>query len=87
MRPDTLEWLLERSDTLPLGNRAALARIVARCDEDSATPSGIALEAARDEGFAALLMRLANSADSGSVTRVVEMLSSAEGSPGAFAER
>ena len=73
MRPNALEWLLERSDTLPLGNRAALARIVALCDEDSATPSGIALEAARDEGFAALLMRLANSADSGSVTRVSEL--------------
>jgi HD-like signal output (HDOD) protein len=73
VRPNALEWLLERSDTLALGNRAALVRIVALCDEDSATPSGIALEAARDEGFAALLMRLANSADSGSVTRVSEL--------------
>jgi HD-like signal output (HDOD) protein len=73
VRPDALERLLERSDTLPLGNRAALARIVALCDEDSATPAGIALEAARDEGFAALLMRLANSAESGSVTRVSEL--------------
>ena len=73
VRSDAIERLLERSDALPLGNRAALARIVALCDEASATPAGIALEAARDEGFAALLMRLANSADSGSVTRVSEL--------------
>ena len=64
---------MERSDAVPLGNRAALARIVALCDEASATPAGIALEAARDEGFAALLMRLANSAESASVTRVSEL--------------
>jgi hypothetical protein len=54
VRSDALERLLERSDAVPLGNRAALARIVALCDEASATPAGIALEAARDEGFAAL---------------------------------
>src|ERR1051326_1620748 len=47
VRSDALERLLERSDALPLGNRAALARIVALCDEPSATPAGIALEAAR----------------------------------------
>jgi len=68
-----LEQLLERSDALPLGNRAALARIAALCDEPSATAEGVALEAARDEGFAALLMKIANSAHSGSVRRISEL--------------
>ena len=68
-----LEQLLERSDALPLGNRAALARIAALCDEASATAEGVALEAARDEGFAALLMKIANSAHSGSVRHISEL--------------
>jgi HD-like signal output (HDOD) protein len=68
-----LERLLEESESLPLGNRAALARVAALCGDASATAEGVALEAARDEGFAALLIRLANSAASGSATRVSEL--------------
>lgn len=65
--------LLEQSESLPLGNRAALARVAALCSDAAASAEGVALEAARDEGFAALLIRLANSAHSGSVTRVSEL--------------
>lgn len=70
---DLLEGLLERSDALPLGNRVVLARIAALCDDRSASAEGVALEAARDEGFAALLMKLENSAHSGSVSRISEL--------------
>jgi HD-like signal output (HDOD) protein len=68
-----LERLLEETESLPLGNRLALSRVAALCGDPSASAEGVALEAARDEGFAALLIRLANSAHSGSATRVSEL--------------
>jgi HD-like signal output (HDOD) protein len=68
-----LDRLLEEAESLPLGNRAALVRIAALCDDPAASAEGVALEAARDESFAALLIRLANSAHSGSATRVTEL--------------
>jgi len=70
---DLLGELLEQSESLPLGNRAALSRIASLCSDPSATAQGVALEAARDEGFAALLIRLANSAHSASLSRVSEL--------------
>jgi HD-like signal output (HDOD) protein len=70
---DLLERLLEQSESLPLGNRAALSRIASLCSDPSASAQGVALEAARDEGFAALLIRLANSAHSASIARVSEL--------------
>lgn len=65
--------IVERALTLPLGNLAALNRVARLCGEPSATPAGIALEAARDEAFAALLLRLANSAYSASVQQIADL--------------
>jgi HD-like signal output (HDOD) protein len=65
--------IVERALTLPLGNLAALNRVARLCGEPSATPAGVALEAARDEAFAALLLRLANSAYSHSSVQIADL--------------
>src|ERR671937_1007386 len=70
---DTRARLLERAASLPLSNAAALVRLSQLCDSPSASASGIALEAARDEGFAALLLKLANSAYYASASRVADL--------------
>lgn len=62
--------LLEQGEQLPLRNHAALGRVVTLCRDESAGARAIAIEAARDEAFAALLLRVANSAYSGSVSRI-----------------
>jgi HD-like signal output (HDOD) protein len=69
----TLDRLLAEADSLPLGNRAALGRVAALCSDPAASAEGVALEVGRDEAFAALLIRLANSAHSGSVSRVTDL--------------
>ena len=65
--------IVERALTLPLGNLAALNRVARLCGEPSATPAGVGLEAARDEAFAALLLRLANSAYSHSAVSIADL--------------
>jgi HD-like signal output (HDOD) protein len=65
--------LIERAMSLPLGDQIALARVADLCDHPAATPAGIAFEASRDESFAALLLRVANSAYSASALRVAEL--------------
>jgi HD-like signal output (HDOD) protein len=65
--------IVERALTLPLGNLAALNRVARLCGEPTASPAGVALEAARDEAFAALLLRLANSAHSHSASRIADL--------------
>jgi HD-like signal output (HDOD) protein len=65
--------LVSSALSLPLGNQAALARVARLCAAASATPQGIALEAARDESFAALLLRLANGAASMPSMRVADL--------------
>ena len=67
------DQIVERALTLPLGNLAALNRVARLCGEASATPAGIAYEAARDEAFAAVLLRLANSAYSSSATQIADL--------------
>jgi HD-like signal output (HDOD) protein len=62
--------LLEQGEELPLRNHAALGRVVTLCRDPSASARGIAVEAARDEAFAAVLLRVANSAYSASVSRI-----------------
>jgi HD-like signal output (HDOD) protein len=64
------ERLLKQGASLPLRNQAALGRVVALCDDRNATAQGVAIEAARDEAFTAALLRVANSAYSGSVVRI-----------------
>jgi HD-like signal output (HDOD) protein len=73
-RPDAFrEELIERALSLPLGDQAALARVARLCERLHTTPQDVAHEASRDEGFAALLLRLANSADSASVRRIADL--------------
>jgi HD-like signal output (HDOD) protein len=67
------EELIARALSLPLGDLAALGRVSQLCERLSATPQDVALEASRDESFAALLLRLANSADSASVRRIADL--------------
>jgi HD-like signal output (HDOD) protein len=67
------ERLVTRALSLPLGNQAALARVAQLCDAANGTAQGIALEAARDESFAALLLRLANGAASMPAQRVADL--------------
>ena len=62
--------LLEQGEELPLRNHAALGRVVTLCRDPNASARGVAIEAARDEAFAALLLRVANSAYSASVSRI-----------------
>jgi HD-like signal output (HDOD) protein len=70
---DFREELIERALSLPLGDQAALNRVASLCDEESASVGRIALDAGRDESFAALLLRMANSAHSASVSRVADL--------------
>lgn len=62
--------LLEQGEQLPLRNHAALRRVVTLCRDPNGSARGVAVEAARDEAFAALLLRVANSAYSASVSRI-----------------
>jgi HD-like signal output (HDOD) protein len=70
---DFREELIERALSLPLGDQAALNRVARLCDEETASVARIALDAGRDESFAALLLRMANSAYSASVSRVADL--------------
>jgi HD-like signal output (HDOD) protein len=65
--------LLAEAANLPLGSQAALMRIAAACSNPEASPPSIALEASRDEGFAALLLKLSNSAYYASTNRVSDL--------------
>jgi HD-like signal output (HDOD) protein len=65
--------LIERALSLPLGDQVALARVADLCDQPTASPAGVAMEASRDESFAALLLRVSNSAASSSMTRIADL--------------
>jgi HD-like signal output (HDOD) protein len=67
------ERLLEQALSLPLGNQAALARVAELCVEPDASAQAVADEASNDEGFAATLLRVANSAALGSATRIEDV--------------
>lgn len=74
MRDDSFrEELITRALSLPLGDQGALARVASLCERLSTTPNDVALEASRDESFTAMLLRMANSADSASVRRVADL--------------
>lgn len=75
---DRLQRLLADANALPLGNQAALGRVASLCVDPGVDARTVAAEAALDESFAALLLRLANSAYSASTSRVGEL-------PGAIA--
>jgi HD-like signal output (HDOD) protein len=48
-------------------------RLAELCGEPTSTAQGVALEAARDESFSALLLKLANSASSARASRVADL--------------
>jgi HD-like signal output (HDOD) protein len=54
--------LLEEAVSLPLGDQAALMQVANLCRDPCTPPGEIAEAAARDEGFASTLLRVANSA-------------------------
>ncbi len=55
------ERLVEQALALPLGDRGALMRVASLCGDPEVAPDEIALQAARDEAFSALLLKIANS--------------------------
>jgi HD-like signal output (HDOD) protein len=70
---DACAELVERAASLPVANAAVLLQLAQLCESPMASASGIALEAARDEGFSALLLRLANSAYYIGTSRVADL--------------
>src|SRR5215471_19268511 len=70
---DPCAELVERAASLPVANAAVLLHLAQLCESPMASASGIALEAARDEGFSALLLRLANSAYYIGTSRVADL--------------
>jgi HD-like signal output (HDOD) protein len=64
--------LIHHAVSLPLGNQAALTRVASQC-EHGASPREIADVATADEGFATVLLRVANSAASASATRIEDL--------------
>ena len=64
--------LIEQAVSLPLGDQAALTRVVGLC-ERGADARQIAAEASADEGFSTVLLRVANSAASASATRIEDV--------------
>ncbi|MEZ5100812.1 MAG: HDOD domain-containing protein [Thermoleophilia bacterium] len=66
------ERLVDQALSLPLGNQAALSK-VAELAESGAEVDDIVSQALLDEGFVAMLLRLANSAASASVTSINDL--------------
>lgn len=65
--------LLERAMNLPMADQRTLWRIAELCRDPDTDAREVALQAQQDEGFAAMLMRLANSAWSASSTRIGDL--------------
>jgi HD-like signal output (HDOD) protein len=65
--------LVERALSLPLGSQEALTRVANLCHLRGASMSEIARISALDEGFAATLLRLSNSAASASRTPISDL--------------
>jgi len=68
-----LEEVLARADDLPLGNRTALLRVTLLCEEPGTSARDVALEVSKDEGLAAMLLRLANSAASAPARPIADL--------------
>ncbi|HKI91629.1 MAG TPA: HDOD domain-containing protein, partial [Gaiellaceae bacterium] len=68
-----MEHLVERALALPLGDRVALVRVASLCSDPEVAPAEVALLAARDEAFSALLLKIANSTWSGSMRPIADL--------------
>jgi HD-like signal output (HDOD) protein len=62
--------LVAQATAIPLGNQHALLEVARLCGSPVSRAQDVAVAAAHDEAFAALLLRVANSAHSGSTTRI-----------------
>jgi len=71
--PNLRDRLVDQAMTLPMSNAATLFRIAEVCRDSDADARSVALEAERDEGFAATLLRMANSAWSASAGNIADL--------------
>jgi len=62
--------LVAQATAIPLGNQHALLEVARLCGSSYSRAQDVALAAAHDEAFAALLLRVANSAHSASTRRI-----------------
>lgn len=62
--------IVEHATSVPLGNQQALLEVARLCGSPTSRAQDVAQAAAHDEGFTALLLRIGNSAYSGSSTRI-----------------
>jgi HD-like signal output (HDOD) protein len=71
--PGLREQLLDEASDLTLGNPEAFLRVASMCRDPRADARAVALEIQRDEGFAAVVLRLANSAYYASASRIGDL--------------
>jgi len=71
--PNLRDRLLDQAMTLPIANHATLLRVAELCRDPLTDARTIALEVQRDEGFTAMLLRMANSAWSASAGRIGDL--------------
>ncbi len=62
--------LVAQATAIPLGNQQALLEVARLCGSSVSRAHDVAIAAAHDEAFAALLLRVGNSAYSGATTRI-----------------
>ena len=62
--------LVGRATSVPVGDQGALMEVARLCGSPVSRAQDVAAAAAKDEGFSALLLRIANSAYSGATTRI-----------------
>lgn len=65
--------LLDQAVSMPLGDQPALLRVADLCRDPTTSAAVVAAEAALDEGFAATLLRVANSAAVAGAARVDDL--------------
>jgi HD-like signal output (HDOD) protein len=65
--------LVDQAISMPLGNEAALARVAELCRTPATPATAVAAEAALDDGFAATILRVANSAAVAGAARVDDL--------------
>jgi HD-like signal output (HDOD) protein len=68
-----LDALLEEASNLPLGNPETFLRVASLCRDPRADARAVATEIQRDDGFAAAVLRLANSAYFASSSRIGDL--------------
>jgi HD-like signal output (HDOD) protein len=71
--PNLRDRLLDQAMTLSIANQMTLFRVAELCRDPLTDARSIAIEAQRDEGFTAVLLRMANSAWSASSGRIGDL--------------